>query len=69
MIYLIQDCYEDLEGNFQRVLKIGYSSKPFKESRKSKYDTHNFGYKLLSEIQDFISLIISSIKSWDVSKL
>lgn len=49
MIYLIQDCYEDLEGNFHRVLKIGYSSKSFREGRKSQYDTHNFGYKLLSE--------------------
>ena len=58
MIYLIQDCYEDQEGNFHRVLKIGYSSKLFVEGRKSKYDTHNFGYKLLSEIQDFISLVI-----------
>lgn len=49
MIYLIQDCYEDKEGNFHRVLKIGYSSKTFDEGRKSQYDTHNYGYKLLSE--------------------
>lgn len=49
MIYLIQDCYEDQEGNFHRVLKIGYSSKSFDEGRKSHYDTHNYGYKLLSE--------------------
>lgn len=27
MIYLIQDCYEDQEGNFHRILKIGYSFK------------------------------------------
>ena len=49
MIYLIQDCYEDQEGNFHRILKIGYSSKTFDEGRKSQYDTHNYGYKLLSE--------------------
>ena len=49
MIYLIQDCYEDQEGNFQKILKIGYSSKTFGEGRKSQYDTHNYGYKLLSE--------------------
>ena len=48
MIYLIQDCYEDKEGNFQKILKIGYSSKTFDEGRKSHYDTHNYGYKLLS---------------------
>ena len=49
MIYLLQDCYEDQEGNFQKILKIGYSSKTFVEGRKSQYDTHNYGYKLLSE--------------------
>ena len=56
MIYLLQDCYEDQEGNFQRVLKIGYSSKSFGEGRKSQYDTHNFGYKLLSEREGSLEL-------------
>ena len=56
MIYLIQDCYEDQEGNFQKILKIGYSSKTFDEGRKSQYDTHNFGYKLLSEREGSLEL-------------
>ena len=49
MLYLLQDVYEDQEGNIQKILKIGYSSKSFKEGRKTSYDTHNYGYKLLSE--------------------
>lgn len=49
MIYLIQDCYEDSEGNYHKVLKIGYSKKPFGESRESHYKTHNYGFKLLGE--------------------
>lgn len=49
MIYLLQDCYKDEKGEYHDVLKIGYSSKPFKESRKSAYDTHNIGYKFLGE--------------------
>lgn len=56
MIYLIQDCYEDQEGNFQKILKIGYSSKTFGEGRKSHYDTHNYGYKLLSEREGSLEL-------------
>ena len=56
MIYLIQDCYEDKEGNFQKILKIGYSSKTFMEGRKSQYDTHNYGYKLLSEREGSLEL-------------
>ena len=55
MIYLLRDCYKDENGKYHDVLKIGYSSKFFQKGRKSQYDTHNFGYKLLSEIQDFIS--------------
>ena len=58
MIYLLQDCYKDENGKYHDVLKIGYSSKFFQKGRKSQYDSHNYGYKLLSEIQDFISLII-----------
>lgn len=49
MIYLLQDCYLDDNDKVQKVLKIGYSDKPFKESRESQYNTHNFGYKFLSE--------------------
>jgi len=49
MIYLIQDCYKDDNGNFVDILKIGYSSKPFKESRENQYKTHNYGFKLLQE--------------------
>lgn len=56
MIYLLQDCYEDQEGNFQKILKIGYSSKSFMEGRKSQYDTHNYGYKLLSEREGSLEL-------------
>ena len=56
MIYLLQDCYEDQEGNFHRILKIGYSSKPFEEGRKSTYDTHNYGYKLISEREGSLEL-------------
>lgn len=37
MIYLIQDCYEDQEGNFHRILKIGYSFKIPKATDLGKY--------------------------------
>ena len=49
MIYLLQDCYKDTNGEYHDILKIGYSNRSFMEGRKSQYDTHNFGYKLLSE--------------------
>ena len=49
MIYLLQDCYKDPNGGYHDILKIGYSSRSFLEGRKSQYDTHNYGYKLLSE--------------------
>lgn len=49
MIYLIQDCYKDDKGKYIDILKIGYSSKPFKESRENQYKTHNYGYKFIGE--------------------
>ena len=70
MIYLIQDCYEDKEGNFHRVLKIGYSSKTFDEGRKSHYDTHNYGYKLLSEregSQDLENYLHKRLQEYNLS--
>ena len=48
MIYLIRDCYRDGDSYYS-VLKIGYSKKKFSESRKSEYDTHNYGYEFLGE--------------------
>ena len=49
MIYLIQDCYKNDNGEYVDILKIGYSDKPFKQSRNSQYKTHNYGYKLIGE--------------------
>lgn len=49
MIYLIQDCYKDENNNYIDILKIGYSDKPFMESRNNQYKTHNYGYKFLGE--------------------
>ena len=48
MIYLIRDCYRDGDSYYS-ILKIGYSKKKFSESRKSEYDTHNYGYEFLGE--------------------
>jgi len=49
MIYLIQDCYKNDKGEYIDILKIGYSEKPFMESRNNQYKTHNYGYKFLGE--------------------
>lgn len=49
MIYLIQDCYKNDKGEYIDILKIGYSDKPFMESRNNQYRTHNFGYRFLGE--------------------
>ena len=49
MLYLLQDCYKDLNGIYHDILKIGYSDKDFASSRESAYNTHNFGYQLLLE--------------------
>jgi hypothetical protein len=49
MIYLIQDCYKDEDNNYIDILKIGYSEKPFMESRNNQYKTHNYGYKFIGE--------------------
>jgi hypothetical protein len=48
MIYLLRDCYRDGDSYYS-ILKIGYSKKKFSESRKSEYDTHNYGYEFLGE--------------------
>lgn len=34
MIYLLQDCYKDINNEYHDVLKIGYSNKPFLEDYK-----------------------------------
>ena len=49
MIYLLQDCYKDNEGEYHDVLKIGYSKDNFSKNRQGQYNTHNFGYKFLGE--------------------
>lgn len=49
MIYLLQDCYKDRDNSYHDILKIGYSKDSFDSSRKSMYNTHNFGYKFLGE--------------------
>ena len=56
MIYLLQDCYKDTNNEYHDILKIGYSSRPFLEGRKSQYDTHNFGYTFLGEKEGPIEL-------------
>ena len=56
MIYLLQDSYLDDQDNSHKVLKIGYSKNSFQESRKSHYDTHNYGYKFLGEREGGIEL-------------
>ena len=35
MLYLLQDCYKDEEGEYHDILKIGYTRKSFGEGRKS----------------------------------
>ena len=49
MIYLLQDCYKDNEGEYHDILKIGYSKDNFSKNRQGQYNTHNFGYKFLGE--------------------
>lgn len=49
MIYLLQDCYKDNKGEYQDILKIGYSKDNFSMNRQGQYNTHNFGYKFLGE--------------------
>ena len=52
MLYLLLDYIIDEESNTsRRILKIGYSEKKFCESRESHYNTHNYGYKLIDEIE------------------
>lgn len=51
MLYLLLDSIVDDFGNPEKILKIGYSEKSFCESRKSAYDTHNYGYRLIQEIE------------------
>lgn len=50
MIYLIGDCYKNETGEYRDVLKIGYCSKNFEDYRVSQYNTHNYGYRLIYEI-------------------
>lgn len=50
MIYLLLD-YLVNDGDCSEILKIGYSEKSFSESRESAYNTHNYGYKFLGEIE------------------
>ena len=45
MIYLIQDCYKDDNGNYHDILKIGFTDNL--ERRKIQYKSNNFGFKLL----------------------
>ena len=56
MIYLLQDCYKDPNGEYHDILKIGYSSRSFLEGRKPHYDTHNFGYTFLGEKEGSVEL-------------
>ena len=56
MIYLLQDCYKDDNGEYKDILKIGYSKNSFTENRENQYNTHNFGYKFLGEKEGSIEL-------------
>ena len=56
MIYILQDCYKDENNIYHDILKIGYSKDSFDSSRKSMYNTHNFGYKFLGEKEGSQSL-------------
>lgn len=61
MLYLLLDFIIDDESeSSEKILKIGYSEKRFCASRKKEYDTHNYGYRLIQEIdfyQDYISVL------------
>lgn len=50
MLYLLFDYL--IEGTkCSEILKIGYSEKNFSESRESAYNTHNYGYQLIGEVE------------------
>lgn len=36
MIYLLQDCYKDPNGEYHDILKIGYSNRSFMELQDAK---------------------------------
>ena len=50
MLYLLLDFIINDFGNPEKILKIGYSEKKFCESRENSYNTHNYGYKLIDEV-------------------
>ena len=50
MLYLLSDSIVDEENIPHEILKIGYSEKKFSSSRESAYNTCNYGYKLIHEI-------------------
>lgn len=51
MLYLLLDFIINDFGNPEKILKIGYSEKSFCKSRESAYNTHNYGYRLIQEIE------------------
>lgn len=51
MLYLLLDSIVDEENIPHEILKIGYSEKKFSSSRESAYNTHNYGYRLVHEIE------------------
>lgn len=51
MLYLLLDFIVDDYYVAHEILKIGYSSKNFSSSREHAYNTHNYGYKLMCEIE------------------
>ena len=51
MLYLLSDSIVDEENIPREILKIGYSEKKFSSSRENAYNTHNYGYRLVREIE------------------
>lgn len=51
MLYLLLDFIVDDRFLGHEILKIGYSSKEFSSSREHDYNTHNYGYRLVCEIE------------------
>ena len=51
MLYLLLDFIVDDYYVGHEILKIGYSNKAFSTSREKSYNTCNYGYKLLGEIE------------------
>lgn len=51
MLYLLLDHIVDENNDPKRILKIGYSDKKFVESRGKSYNTCNYGYELIREIE------------------